>query len=410
MSQKIPDLRLYMLQNTISYFRHRPSISIGFLFAVASILLGIWVAAIPQIKTRLNLTDATLGLSLLLAPVGALTGVAISSSVFRRIAVGKWLVIGHLLYCVAFIGQVTANSAVVLWISLFANGLIGFLNGVSTNAVVDLLEKKHNRHIMSTSHGMYSLGGGFSAGLAAFFYSMQMTAYQQILLVAAVLMVSILLMRNHYLSYRQIIESDQGFRLPTGSVLGLAFICFVTFMGEGCVADWSAIYLKESLEGSRAIAGLGFAGFSIAMAVGRFNGDNWIPRIGSKRITIAGSIIAGIGFLLAIAFNSIPVAIAGFTLIGLGFSCIVPVLFSAATKVPGVSAVTGISAVASGGLIGFLAGPSMIGLVAEQYSVASGLSILFFLTLAAAYAAWKNRYLFNKNTVIPQTNYPDQLL
>lgn len=398
-----------MLTNTIAYFRHKPSISIGFLFAVASILLGIWVAAIPQIKIRLGLTDATLGLSLLLAPVGALTGVVLSPLVFRKIVVGKWLLAGHLLLCLIFIAQVTAPSPVVLWVALFANGLVGFLNGVSTNAVVDLLEKKYHRHIMSTSHGMYSLGGGLSAGLAAWFYSVQLNALQQILLVAVILIISLLFLSPQLRKYNTLIESDQGFRLPSGSVAGLAFICFVTFMGEGCVADWSAIYLKESLSGSKAVAGLGFAGFSIAMAAGRFNGDNWIPRIGSKRITIAGSIIAGSGFLMAVVLNSIPMAITGFTLIGLGFSCIVPVLFSAATRVPGVSAVTGISAVASGGLIGFLAGPSLIGLVAERYSVGAGLSILFFLALVAAWVAWKNPFLQNQNSTVPDTNYQEQL-
>ena len=145
--------------------------SIGFLFAVSSLLLGIWVAAIPQIKTRLELTDATLGLSLLLAPVGALTGVIVSPYVFKKIEVGKWLVAGHLAYCAIFIAQVYAINPIMLWIALYLNGLIGFLNGVSTNAVVDLLEKKENRHLMSTSHGMYSAGGFVSAGFAAIFYS-----------------------------------------------------------------------------------------------------------------------------------------------------------------------------------------------------------------------------------------------
>ncbi|MBZ5857016.1 MFS transporter [Flavihumibacter profundi] len=397
-----------MLNNTIIYFKHRPSRSIGFLFMVSSLLLGIWVAAIPQIKTRLGLSDASLGLSLLLAPIGALTGVVVSPFVFKKIKVGKWLVTGHLAYCCIFILQVIALNPIMLWLSLFGNGLIGFLNGVSANAVVDQLEKKHNRHIMSTSHGMYSTGGFVSAGLAAIFYSFQMSPFWQIIIVAGALIIIILSLRQHLFSYQDNIESDSGFSLPSGSLIGLAFICFVTFMGEGCVADWSAIYMKESLHSSKAIAGLGFAGFSIAMAIGRLNGDNWIPKYGSKRLAITGSLVAALGFLLAIAFSTIPTAIAGFTLIGIGFCCIVPILFSAATGVPGVSPVKGISAVASGGLIGFLAGPSMIGLVAEQYNVAAGLSIVFFLAVAAAIVAWKNDFLMNKNSRAPEVNYLDQ--
>jgi MFS family permease len=397
-----------MLNNTRAYVNNSASRSIGFLFMLGSMLLGIWAAAIPQIKTRLGFSDATLGLTLLLAPVGALTGVIVSSFLFKKIPVGKWLVAGNLLYCLVFIAQVAAFSPILLWLSLFLTGLLGFLNGVSTNAIVDLLEKKDNRHLMSTSHGMYSVGGFISAALAAIFYSLRMPPIWQITLVAVLLMAIILYLKDFYLSFTHFIEADTGFRLPSGSVVGLAFICFVTFMGEGCVADWSAIYLKESLGSSKAIAGLGFAAFSIAMALGRLNGDQWIPKIGSKRMAITGSLVAAAGFLLAIGFKNIPIAIAGFALIGIGFSCVVPILFSAATKVPGVSAVTGISAVASGGLIGFLAGPSMIGLVAEQYSVAAGLSILFFLAVIAAFVAWKNDFLMNRHSRAPEVNYNDQ--
>jgi MFS family permease len=399
-----------MLTNTLLYLRQRSSLSIGYLFAVSSILLGIWVAAIPQVKQRLNLTDATLGLTLLLAPLGALTGVAIAPWFFKRVAVGNWMFYGSLFYCAAFILQVTAPGIPVLMVALFLTGLTGFLNGVSTNAMVDQLEQKLNRRLMSTSHGMYSLGGGISAGLASIFYWLQIPAVWQIGIVAMALATGLVLLRNDLLSHKVEITSDSRFKLPSGGVVGLSFICFVTFMGEGCVADWSALYLRESLNGTKAIAGIGFAGFSIAMALGRFNGDTLIPKIGNKKVVITGCLLAATGYLLAVSFASIPLAIAGFTLVGLGFSCVVPVLFSTATKVPGVSAVSGISAVATGGLMGFLAGPSLIGIISEKFSMAIGLSVIFILAVLAAVTAWKNRYLQNKTIASPQVNYPDQLL
>jgi MFS family permease len=399
-----------MLTNTLLYLKHRSSLSIGYLFAVSSILLGIWVAAIPQVKQRLDLTDATLGLTLLLAPLGALTGVAIAPWFFKRVAVGNWMFYGSLFYCAAFILQVTAPGIPVLMVALFLTGLTGFLNGVSTNAMVDQLEQKLNRRLMSTSHGMYSLGGGISAGLASFFYWLQIPAVWQIGIVAMALATGLVLLRNDLLSHKVEITSDSRFKLPSGGVVGLSFICFVTFMGEGCVADWSALYLRESLNGTKAIAGIGFAGFSIAMALGRFNGDTLIPKIGNKKVVITGCLLAATGYLLAVSFASIPLAIAGFTLVGLGFSCVVPVLFSTATKVPGVSAVSGISAVATGGLMGFLAGPSLIGIISEKFSMAIGLSVIFILAVLAAVTAWKNRYLQNKTIASPQVNYPDQLL
>jgi MFS family permease len=365
----------------------------GFLLAVNSLLLGVWVTALPAIKLRLGFTDGSLGLSLLLAPLGALAGVLLSSRLFRGIPVGKWLVAGHILICILYIVQVTATRRPVFWLVLFATGFIGLCNGISVNAVIDTIEKRYQRRIMSSCHGMYSLGGGVSAGLAAIFYSLHLAAGYQILIMAASVIAVIVYLQPHLFSYTDRIHSGSSLAAPPASILGLAFICFVTFMGEGSIADWSAIYLKESLHSTAALASLGFAGFSVMMAFGRLNGDVLVPKTGAKKIVIAGSLVAAGGLLLALALPNKATAIAGFTLVGLGFSCIVPILFSAAANVPGVSPAMGIASITSGGLIGFLFGPSLIGLLSEKISLAAGLSLVLFLSLASAFVGSRNKFL-----------------
>jgi len=129
------------------------------------------------------------------------------------------------------------------------------------------------------------------------------------------------------------------------------------------------------------------------MAVGRFNGDVWVLSTGPKKLVVAGSILATLGFSLVIFFSYPATAIAGFTLVGLGFSCIVPILFSAAANVQGVSAATGIAAVASGGLVGFLVGPAIIGIIAEKANLATGLLFVLALTVICALVASRNRFL-----------------
>jgi MFS family permease len=398
-----------MLKNTLRYLSHRPSRSVGFLFSISSLLLGIWVAALPEVKIRLGLTDATLGLSLLLAPLGAISGMVVAPKIFKRMEAGRWLYLGSTLYCFVYVLLVWSVHPLMLWVTLYFTGLLGFLNGVSCNAVVDLLEKKYERKMMSTSHAMYSLGGGISAALASVFYSFKLSSNVQILLVAGMIKLFLYLLRKELLANRDIIHSDSTFQLPTGNLIGLAFICFVTFMGEGCVADWSAIYLKESMGSSIAFASLGFVGFSLAMALGRLNGDLWIPKVGAKRMIIAGSLLASFGFLLIVIFSSRFTALAGFTLVGLGFSCIVPILFSAAANIPGMSAAAGISAVASGGLLGFLAGPSLIGIISEQFNLATGLALILFLAIISAWIGWKNQYLMKPGNDIEEVAYPEQL-
>jgi len=365
----------------------------GFLLGVSSLLLGIWVAALPAIKQRLGFTDGTLGLSLLLSPIGSLTGVLLAPRLFTRIKVGNWLLAGPIIQCFLFIAMVTVQYKLVFWVVLFAIGLIGFFNGVSINAVIDTIEKKYQKRIMSSCHGMYSLGGGVSAGLAAIFYALHIIAGWQIVIVAAVIIAILIGIRQHLLTHKEYIHSGSSLAAPPLSVIGLAFICFVSFMGEGSIADWSAIYLKESLHSTVSIASLGYGGFSVMMAIGRFNGDALIPKTGPKRIVIAGTLIAAAGFLLAIAFHNKATAIAGFSLVGIGYACVVPILFSAAANVKGISPAVGISSIASGGLIGFLFGPSVIGMVAEKFNLAAGLSFVLVLNLIASFVATRNKFL-----------------
>jgi MFS family permease len=382
-----------MLRNLIAFIKHKPGFTMGFLLSVSSLLLGIWVAALPAIKQRLHLTDGSLGLSLLLSPVGSLSGVLLSTWLFTRIKVGKWLLAGPILQCLLYIAMVTVQYRLVFWIVLFATGMVGFFNGVSINAVIDMIEKKYQKRIMSSCHGMYSLGGGVSIGLAAIFYSMHIAATYQILIVAVAIIFILLSISKHLLTHNLYIHSGSSLSAPPLSIIGLAFICFVSFMGEGSIADWSAIYMKESLHSTVAMAGLGYGGFSIMMAIGRFNGDALIPKTGPKKIVIAGTLIAATGFLLAISFHNKITAIAGFSLVGIGYACVVPILFSAAANVPGISAAVGISSIASGGLIGFLLGPSVIGMVAERINLAAGLSFVLVLNIIASFVATRNKFL-----------------
>jgi hypothetical protein len=123
------------------------------------------------------------------------------------------------------------------------------------------LEKRFNRRMMSTCHGMYSLGGGVSAGLATIFFALGLSPRVQVILVAATILTVIYFNRKHLLAHDRIIHSGSGLKFPSLSILSISFLCMVLFMAEGCVADWSAIYLRESLHGTKEIMGLGYAGF-----------------------------------------------------------------------------------------------------------------------------------------------------
>jgi len=398
-----------MIKNTIAFLRNRDAFSVGFLFATSSLLFGIWLVAIPTIKERLHFTDGTLGLSLLLSPLGALTGVYLSTKIFSRISVGKWMAWGYILYAILMILQVNSVNRIMFWICLYFFGVTGFLNGVSANSTVNILEKKYNRRMMSTCHGMYSMGGGISTGLTALFFSMSLSSGWQIVIIAVFVITVIFLNHKHLLAHTTILHTSSGLKLPSLTILGISFICMVIFMAEGSIADWSAIYLKESLHSAEKLRGLGYTGFAVAMTIGRLNGDSIISKYGSKNVVITGALLAAAGFLVVVFATSVLPAIAGYVLVGFGCCCIVPVLFSAATNIPGVSTVEGFAMVTTGGLIGFLTGPSVIGFISEKINLTTGFALLILMMLAAAVVAWRNKFLTTTELAKPELPYDEQI-
>jgi MFS family permease len=382
-----------MIRNLSAFVKLKPALAVGFLFSASSLVFGTWVSAIPGIKHRLGFTDATLGLSLLLSPLGALTGVALSTKIFSSLTVGRWMLLGYVSLCIIMILQINSVNRVMFWVCLYCFGMNGFLNGVSVNTTVGYLEEKYQRRMMSTCHGLYSLGGGISAGLATVFFAVHLSPRWQILFVSATIFGVLFFNRRHLLAHDRVIHSGSGLKFPSLSILSISFLCMVLFMSEGCVADWSAIYLRESLHGTKEIMGLGYAGFSAAMTFGRFNGDNIITRFGSKKVVIIGACLAAIGFLVVVLASQVAVAIGGYVLVGFGCCCIVPVLFSAATRIPRVSAVEGFAMVTTGGLIGFLTGPSLIGFISEKINLSTALTLLVLLMITAAIVAWRNKFL-----------------
>ena len=398
-----------MIRNFVSFVKLKPAFAVGLLFSCSSLLFAIWVAAIPGIKERLGFTDGTLGLSLLLSPLGALTGVFIAARVFSKVSVGKWMLGGYIATSLIMIAQVNSVNRLMLWCCLYLFGLVSFLNGVSANTTVNRMEQRYNRRLMSTSHALYSMGGGISAGLATLFFGLNIISGWQIVIIAAFICALLYFNRHQLLSHKEIIHTNSGLKLPSLSILSISFICMVVFMAEGCIADWSAIYLKESLHAPKALIGLGYAGFAIAMTIGRLNGDSLISKTGSKKIVIAGALLSAVGFSIVVIAPIVPIAIAGYILVGFGCSCIVPVLFSASGRIPGVNAVEGYAMVTTGGLIGFLTGPSVIGFIAEKATLAIGLSLLILLTATAAYIGWKNRFLDTKGTLNTELEYDEQI-
>ncbi|MCO6488711.1 MAG: MFS transporter [Phaeodactylibacter sp.] len=363
---------------------HLPSLSVGLTFMTLSMLFGSWLARLPEVQAALALSEGQLGLALLGLPLGALALTPFAGWLMQRIPTGRAMILSTLLFCAFLPIPAFAESQWALMAGLFVVGVSNNFMNISMNAAAAAIEQQYRITIMSICHGMFSLGamvGAGSAGLVA----AAGVPLQGHLIAVALLMVGLQLLLRPIILHLP--DSDSGgssFALPPKALLGLAFIGFCIMIGEGAIADWSAIYLRNILEADPFVASLGYAGFSMAMALGRFAGDGAKVRLGAARLIVIGSLLGAGGLALAILIPVPAAAVLGFTLVGFGFSTVVPLLFSAAAKTPGVAPGTGIAAVASSGVVGFLIGPPLIGGIAEHFGLGFGLGVVAALAMMAA--------------------------
>jgi len=217
---------------------------------------------------------------------------------------------------------------------------------------------------MSSFHGLFSLGGLAGAALAGVAMAAGMGDVPHVV-VTALACVIVVLGCLPFLLPSPVAAGSPGpvFARPRGALLSLGALAFCGLIAEGAMGDWSAVYLHDTLGSSPALASAGFAACSLAMAAGRFTGDALVRRYGAARVLRVSSTVAAIGLVGALLVGTPASGVVGFGLVGLGVANVIPILFSAAGRVPGTAPGTGIAAVATTGYFGFLVGPPVIDFV-----------------------------------------------
>lgn len=380
-----------MIKRLYNFISNPIFLSIGIAFAILSIMLAFWVTRLPLIKSALNLTDGDLGLALFFLPVGSLVSMLVSSRFVNAIGDGKAALLSLVLFSFSVVLPFLAPSFVILCALLLVMGFLLGLLDISINAVTGIIEQQKGTIIMSTCHGFFSLGGMIGAVLASMLIGLSIDPIPQILVTSIIVLITTVLFLYRHLvhvkSDHQDVD-DPAFAIPTKSTIWLAIIGFCIMISEGAVMDWSTIYMEDFLKADPFIVGFGYAGFSLFMTLGRFNGDVIVSKIGENKTMVYGCIIASLGAVLVV-LGQVYISIVGFSLIGLGFSTIVPILFSRAAKAEGTSPAHGVAAVAGMGYIGFLLGPVVIGIIADHYGLNMSFAMLIVLTFISLGAIQK---------------------
>ena len=372
------------------FFANPLARAVGLVFAADSFLFGSWVARIPYVKYHLGINDAELGLALFLLPIGSIVMNPFTGKIIQRIGSARGCLIGGLGFFASVMIPIMATNLLGLSFGLFVMGFFTALLNVSMNTSAANLEKKQNLTIMSTCHGMWSLGGVAGSTLAGGLIFAHVSAWLHMLGVAFFLIIFILLIQSTLQEIHEEKTTDStSLARPNKALLILIFIGIAVSMGEGVSFDWSAIYLREIAGASASFSALGFAFFSLAMTIGRFIGDTVIPRFGPKRLLAFGGFLAAAGLLITILFPYPYVVLLGFLVLGFGCSLGAPILYAASMRLPSTTPAAGLATFATLSFIGFMAGPPIVGFIAEGFGLPTGLFfVLILLAISGVTSRW----------------------
>jgi MFS family permease len=352
------------------------------MFFINGAIMANWVSRIPQIQANLAMSEGALGLVLLWLAVGVLLALSMAGGLIARFGSRAITVAGALLLAAALLPLGIMPHPLALSINLFLFGGVMSLMDVAMNAQSVDVERVLNRAVMSSFHAAYSIGGFVGAVMGGTMASFGIGPGLHFLITAISFSIIIVLVGPALRSTEAAdvpSQSEPVFRLPDRVIWPLGAVAFCAAIGEGAMADWSGVYLKTVVGSEAATAAFGFAAFSLTMTAGRLLGDYLTSRFSPAQLVRLGGAIASLGVLLAVLLPQVGPVLLGFGAVGAGLSNVVPLAFSAAGKVPGMQSGAGIAGVATIGYAGFLAGPPVIGLIAEATSLRVALLVVVLL-------------------------------
>lgn len=336
------------------------------LFFINGLAGASWFVRIPDVQDSIGLSNALLGVTLLGLPAGAVVAMPIAGLMTNRVGSRRIALIGAVIACVgvALIG--VANNAALLAAMLVVFGIGNGAMDIGMNAQGVEVESYAEHSLMSQFHGAFSVGGIAGAASGGFLASHGVDVQPHLAGIGLICFIATLVIARLLLPRPAEHEHADApaltLRAPWPIVL-LGIIAFCAMLTEGAMSDWTAVYLRDIGAGA-GLAASGYALFSITMAIGRLSGDRAIDALGGRRLIRIGGVVAAGGILLAMVLHTVPAALIGFGLVGIGVATIAPIVYSTAGRSRLIPPGTAIAAATTIGYLGFMAGPPVIGLTA----------------------------------------------
>ena len=361
-------------------------------FFIPGFAVSTWAPMIPIVKERLNLEADVLGILLLCIGISAFIVMPFAGILGQKWGCKKVLLITTTLLAldVVFLSFLPNIISYVLALALFGAAMGSTEVTMNINSVI--VEKLDGRRLMSGMHAFWSIGCFASAGLFSLLASLGLSVTLIALLHCGIMLAIIAYFGRSWLPYNNP-GGEKAFALPRGIVIIIGTLACISFLVEGAVMDWSGVLLTEVKNMDIALAGTGYAIFSVAMLIMRLLGDKTVQFLGEQKAVIGGSFVTAAGFALVVVLDNLYLNALAFILIGLGCANIVPVFYSLLKYQKDMPISAAVTSVTSLGYTGVILGPALLGFVAHGINISAVFELLALLLIIEAVIA---KYVFCK--------------
>jgi MFS family permease len=356
-------------------------IAVKLIFFINGFVHANLAARFPRVQELFDIDNGTLGFVLLSSSVGALLAMPFTGWLIIRNGSRRITIFSIFLYCI-FVPLVPLMPGLAgLVVLFFIMGLTAGMLDVSMNSQAVMVEKIHQKPIMTSFHALFSIGMVAGAFCGALFVKLETTLFVHFAVIVGMSVAAAAWARYHLIHDKPKEKEVDGpaFRLPNAAMVSIGVIAFCCMLGEGAMADWSTNYMENIAMASPALAPIGLSAFALAMTIGRFFGDGARLKFGDRKLMVMCGIISTMGIALTLLFNNPYSVIAGLFIIGIGLSSIVPIAYSIAGNSKNLPPGVGLAMVTTVGYSGFLFGPPIIGLLANWQSLRIALMVVAFL-------------------------------
>ena len=374
----------------------RAKLAVTVTFITNGLVVGAFVARIPDIKKALAISNSTLSLCLLATSLGVFTALPIAGKLCAKY--GSSPIAFYSTLAMVFAWTLQSFTLFEVWafsLTAFVAGYTLATQDVAMNSHAVTLEHQSSLRMMSVFHGMFSVGGfcgGMLGGLAS---QLGVSYLVQTIIICGAILITAFRVRNLWLPGSvDVHELEPGTKMKRPAVIwlfGIFGLC--STIGEGAVGDWGGVLTRETYGASPFVSAIPYVVFSATMIIGRFSGDFLATRFGASKVLASGGLIAAIGMTTGLVLNSTAGTIFGWFWMGTGLSVAIPLLFSAAGslantrfagQIPPAQAVAMVSGIS---YFGFIVGPPFIGFISDATTLHSAMFLPALLALAISASA-----------------------